>query len=348
MALAILASCAIGSSYVITKTGLAQAAQHYGFTGDGHEYLRSPMWWCGMLILVSGEIMNTIAYAFAPAILVTPLGALSVLIGTVMGAYFLHEEVRTLGKLGCATCLLGSIMLVLHAPPDKDIQGIDEIIHLSIQPFFLLYCAFVTIFSSYMVYVVAPKSGRTNPLVYISICSLVGSISVMAVKAFSIAVRLTVKGENQFSHPSTYAFLVVLVVSTLTQMNYLNKAMDMFPASLINAMYYVVFTTCTLCASFILYGGFNTSEAMTTLSLVCGFLLNFFGIALLTLSKTDSRSDEYTLGGGSDGNNNFPLSPMASPIELRNLGYGRVSTARRDEFNRDSEEGYRHRSASIR
>lgn len=51
-----------------------------------------------------------------------------------MGAYFLHEEVRTLGRLGCATCLLGSIMLVLHAPPDKEIQGIDEIIHLSIQP----------------------------------------------------------------------------------------------------------------------------------------------------------------------------------------------------------------------
>ncbi|KAH8789789.1 magnesium transporter, partial [Hyaloscypha finlandica] len=290
MTLAILASCAIGSSYVITKTGLTQAAEHHGFNGDGHEYLRSPIWWCGMLTLISGELMNSIAYAFAPAVLVTPLGALSVLIGTVMGAYFLHEEVRTLGRLGCATCLLGSIMLILHAPPDKDIQTIDEILDLAIQPLFLLYCALVTGFSTYMIYVVSPKSGRTNPLVYISICSSVGSISVMAVKAFSIAVKLTVGGENQLSRPSTYAFLIVLVVSTLTQMNYLNKAMDEFPASLINAMYYVVFTTCTLSASFILYGGFNTTEVVTTLSLVCGFLLNFFGIALLTLSKTDDQA----------------------------------------------------------
>ena len=31
--------------------------------------------------VVSGELMNTAAYAFAPAVLVTPLGALSVLIG---------------------------------------------------------------------------------------------------------------------------------------------------------------------------------------------------------------------------------------------------------------------------
>ena len=27
--------------------GLIQAAEKYGFTGDGFEYLRSPVWWCG-------------------------------------------------------------------------------------------------------------------------------------------------------------------------------------------------------------------------------------------------------------------------------------------------------------
>lgn len=35
----------------------------------------------GILLVVMGEIANFAAYAFAPAILVTPLGALSVLIG---------------------------------------------------------------------------------------------------------------------------------------------------------------------------------------------------------------------------------------------------------------------------
>src|SRR3954447_6767613 len=60
-------------------------------------------------IVVAGEIANFAAYAFAPAILVTPLGALSVLIGAVLGSYFLKEELGTLGKLGCATCLIGSV-----------------------------------------------------------------------------------------------------------------------------------------------------------------------------------------------------------------------------------------------
>lgn len=95
-------------------------------------------------------------------------------------------------------------------------------------------------------------------------------MSVMAVKAFSTAVKLTINGENQFLHPFTYVLLIVLVVTTLMQMDYLNRAMDAFDASLINAMFYVGFTTCTITASFMLYGGFNTTEVISTVSLVCG------------------------------------------------------------------------------
>lgn len=90
------------------------------------------------LILVStvgiGEICNFAAYAFAPAILVTPLGALSVLIGAVLGSYFLKEELGTLGKLGSAICLIGAVVIVLHAPPDEDIETIDQILDYALRP----------------------------------------------------------------------------------------------------------------------------------------------------------------------------------------------------------------------
>lgn len=87
-----------------------------------------------MVSVVIGEIANFAAYAFAPAILVTPLGALSVLIGAVLGSYFLKEELGVLGKLGCATCLIGSVIIVLHAPPDKEVGSIEEILSYALQP----------------------------------------------------------------------------------------------------------------------------------------------------------------------------------------------------------------------
>jgi drug/metabolite transporter (DMT)-like permease len=84
--------------------------------------------------VILGETFNFAAYAFAPAILVTPLGALSVLIGAVLGSYFLKEELGTLGKLGCAICLLGAIIIVLHAPPDEDVDTVDEILEYALRP----------------------------------------------------------------------------------------------------------------------------------------------------------------------------------------------------------------------
>lgn len=46
----------------------------------GFSYLTEPLWWVGFLSMVLGELANFAAYAYAPAILVTPLGALSILV----------------------------------------------------------------------------------------------------------------------------------------------------------------------------------------------------------------------------------------------------------------------------
>jgi len=133
LALAIIGSFGIGASFVITKTGLNAAAETHGFEGDGFAYLRNPIWWGGMVTMVIGEMGNFAAYAFAPAILVTPLGALSVLIGAVLGSYILHERLGVLGRVGCATCLIGSVVIVLHAPPDKELRDIDELLHYALS-----------------------------------------------------------------------------------------------------------------------------------------------------------------------------------------------------------------------
>lgn len=91
-----------------------------------------------------------------------------------------------------------------------------------------MYCFTVLVFTLVMIYAVAPKHGRSNPIVYISICSLVGSVSVMAIKGFGVAVKLTFAGHNQFSHPSTYVFGIIVALCIIVQMNYFNKALDTF------------------------------------------------------------------------------------------------------------------------
>lgn len=96
----------------------------------------------------------------------------------------------------------------------------------------MIFCLVVAVFDVVMIYKVAPVYGRKNPLIYLSICSTAGSVSVMSVKAIGIAVKLTFAGKNQFTHPSTYVFIIVTAVCILTQMNYFNKALSQFPTSM--------------------------------------------------------------------------------------------------------------------
>ncbi|KAJ5901677.1 DUF803 domain membrane protein [Penicillium taxi] len=314
---------AIGTSFVITKKGLMHASEEHGFAGEGYSYLKSPIWWGGVSTLAIGEIANFAAYAFAPAILVTPLGALSVLIGAVLGSYFLNERLGILGKLGCALCLLGSVVIVLHAPPDQPVETIDDILEYAVQTPFLIYCLTVAIFSTVMIYRVAPVYGKKNPLVYISICSTVGSVSVMSVKAFGIAIKLTINNNNQFVHASTYVFAIVTGFCILTQMNFFNKALNSFSTSIVNPLYYVTFTTATLCASFILFQGFNTTDAVNTISLLCGFLIIFTGVYLLNLSRHDP--DGHSLVSSKLDDEGVPTDGIAS-FQTRRSMQSRRST----------------------
>jgi drug/metabolite transporter (DMT)-like permease len=248
--LAVCSSIAVGTSYVTTKVGLKDASQRHGFNGDGHEYFRNPIWWTGMVMLVLGEIFNFAAYAFAPAILVTPLGALSVLTGTILGAYFLGERLSVIGRLGCALCLIGSVLIVANAPPDQEIETVNEILQFAVQPGkpfnpakglfvdadtlagFLFFCFVTAVFTVVMIYFVCPKYGTVNPVFYLSICASTGAVSVMALKAFGIAIKLTFAGENQFIHLSTYFFATVAIGCIVVQMNYFNKALSTFSQSL--------------------------------------------------------------------------------------------------------------------
>ena len=106
----------------------------------------------------------------------------NILYSAVLASIFLGEELGSLGRMGCALCLLGSLIIVLHAPPDKDIQTVDEIMQYALQPGFLFYVFLAFAYTLYMMFWVAPVHGPRNPLVWISMCSLVGSISIMCIK----------------------------------------------------------------------------------------------------------------------------------------------------------------------
>ncbi|KAM0793672.1 hypothetical protein ACM66B_001101 [Microbotryomycetes sp. NB124-2] len=329
LALAIASSVAIGTSFIITKKGLISAAdRHEGMaSSSNYSYLRNGLWWTGMVTMVVGEVCNFAAYLFAPPVLVTPLGALSVLVGAILASFFLGERLGRIGISGCSLCLVGSLIIVLHSPEDKQIGTVDEVLEYAFQPGFVLYGMFVLGFSLWMIYKVAPTQGNSNPLVYISICSLVGSISVMAIKGLGVALKLTFEGNNQLWRPGTWVFAFTVAFCIAVQMNYFNKALDLFPTTIVNPSYFVGFSTCTLIASVILFHGLNTDGGANTVSLLCGLFVISMGVYLLNLSRSENENSGPNKHGLLDSGIMGQRASMSNRLSIASDGNGAASDA---------------------
>ncbi|XP_042483055.1 probable magnesium transporter NIPA3 isoform X2 [Macadamia integrifolia] len=291
--LAISSSAFIGASFIIKKKGLKRAAAASGVRAGvgGYSYLLEPLWWVGMITMFVGEVANFVAYAFAPAVLVTPLGALSIIV--------------RLEILGCVMCICGSVIIVLHAPQEGTINSVQEIWNLATQTAFLLYVASVIVVVFILVFHFTPRCGHTNVLIFTGICSLVGSLSVMSVKALGTALKLTFEGVNQLIYPETWFFVLVVITCVVTQMNYLNKALDTFNTAVVSPIYYVMFTSLTILASVIMFKDWDSQSMGSIVSEICGFIIVLSGTILFHVTKDFERSPSFR-------GNYAPLSPSLS------------------------------------
>ncbi|XP_015920546.1 magnesium transporter NIPA2 isoform X2 [Parasteatoda tepidariorum] len=288
LCLAVFSSLFIGASFVIKKKGLLRLTIN-GRTrasSGGYGYLKEWIWWAGLLSMGIGEAANFIAYAFAPASLVTPLGALSVLVSAIFSSKYLGERLNLLGKVGCFLCIIGSTDIVLHSPKEGTVDSMERLQELLFQPGFVTYVSAIIFMSSVLVVYCVPRYGTTNVVIYVLICSMIGSLSVMECKGLGLALRETISGtQNELTNWVTWLCLICLILCVSVQINYLNKALDTFNTSVVTPVYYVIFTTFVIFASAILFQEWSVLSSKDIIGSVCAFLTVISGIFLLNVFR---------------------------------------------------------------
>ncbi|KAH8597179.1 magnesium transporter NIPA-domain-containing protein [Bisporella sp. PMI_857] len=286
IALAIASGVFIGISFVLKKVGLLKANVKYDeVAGEGYGYLKNWYWWGGMTLMIIGEVCNFVAYAFVDAILVTPMGALSVVITAILSAIFLKERLSMVGMVGCFLCIIGSVTIVMNAPSESAVANIQEMQHFVIAPGFLSYAGVVIVGSIFTALWAGPRYGKKSMLVYLSICSLIGGLSVVATQGLGSAIIAQIQGTKQYDQWFLYVLFVFVIVTLLTEIVYLNKALNIFNASLVTPTYYVFFTSATIITSAILFRGFK-GTVTSIITVVMGFFTICAGVVLLQLSKS--------------------------------------------------------------
>ncbi|XP_077636874.1 magnesium transporter NIPA4 isoform X1 [Crocuta crocuta] len=268
LGLAFLSSFLIGSSVILKKKGLQRLVAS-GATRA----------------VAAGEVANFGAYAFAPATVVTPLGALSVLISAILSSYFLGENLNLLGKLGCVICVAGSTVMVIHAPEEEKVSTVVEMAAKMKDTGYIVFAVLLLVFCLILIFIIAPRYGQRNILVYIIICSVIGSFSVSAVKGLGITIKNFFQGMPVVRHPLPYILSLILALSLSTQVNFLNRALDIFNTSLVFPIYYVFFTTVVVTSSIILFKEWYSMSAVDIVGTLSGFVTIILGVFMLHAFK---------------------------------------------------------------
>ncbi|KAJ3405893.1 hypothetical protein CcCBS67573_g05744 [Chytriomyces confervae] len=322
--LALTSAVFIGASFILKKKGLLDSNALHTATkrGDGHAYLKSMLWWTGMTMMLVGELCNVGAYAFQPAIIVTPLGAISVVISAVMSDIFLKEKLSKYGKIGCALCVFGATLLVVNSPDSAMAGSLEAFWKSALTWSFILYASLNAIVITFMIFFGAKRWGDQSPLVFITICSLLGSFVVVVLQVVGAAVvySVTNPADTQFKYWSLYVLIAFVCACGVTQINYLNKALNLFSTAVVTPIYFVCFTTSTLICSAVLFKEFNFPSTIQLVSALVGFLVILGGVFLLfsdlndpSLNANDPRSispDAY-MRNGSASSDPLLLQPIA-------------------------------------
>lgn len=150
---------------------------------------------------------------------------------------------------------------------------------------FVAFAVLLTAVALTLIFIVAPRRGQTNILIYVLICSFIGAFSVSSVKGLGIAIKEMLERKPVYRRPLVYVLLGILVLSVSTQINYLNKALDVFNTSLVTPIYYVCFTTTVVTCSIILFKEWSSMDLDNIIGTLSGFCTIIIGIFLLHAFK---------------------------------------------------------------
>ncbi|KAL0831231.1 hypothetical protein ABMA28_002084 [Loxostege sticticalis] len=244
------------------------------------------MWWLGLITMGVGEAANLLAYAFAPAALVTPLGALSVIVTAILSSRFLNEKLNVIGKIGCFLCIIGSIIFIIHSPKSEEIKTFSELMDKLCDYLFLVYVASIIVMSFIVKVIFVPRFGNSNVVVYLLMCSSIGSLTVVFCKAVALGIKESIHGKlSVYSHFMFWLVLAASIFCIIVQMNYLNKSLDIFNTSVVTPVYYVMFTVLVIIASGILFREWHYMSTEDVVGCSCGFLVVTTAVFMLNIFK---------------------------------------------------------------
>lgn len=292
---------AIFGNVLVSISLSIQKYSHVTLAGakDPRAFYRTKTWWCGFVFTCLGEGANFVSYAFAPITLIAPLNAVSILTSSILGFIFLREKSKPkefakrygLSFLGCIITIGGTYLFVTFGPNSHEKRNAEIIVKHIVGWPVLLYLLLEIITFCLLLYFY--KRCNANYLIIILLLvSLLGSVTVITVKAVSGMLVLTAEGTMQLNYPIFYVMLVCMVAAAVFQARFLSQACKLYDSCLIASLNYILSTSFAIIAGAIFYLEFNHEDVLHICMFLLGSAACFLGVFFITKNRKKTKTFE--------------------------------------------------------
>ncbi|MCJ1231409.1 hypothetical protein MMC12_008086 [Toensbergia leucococca] len=249
-------------------------------------YLSSPYWWAGILLMTTGEAGNFLAYGFAPASIVSPLGVVALVSNCIIAPWLLKERFRQRDFWGVVVAVAGAVTVVLSAKTSETKMGQHDIWVAITRWEFELYLGITALLIIILMWA-SGKYGDRSILIDLGLVGLFGGYTALSTKG--VASLLSDTLWRTLTFPITYLLVFVLVLTALLQIRYLNRALQRFDSTQVIPTQFVLFTLSVIIGSAVLYRDFESATADRVGKFVGGCVLTFLGVYLITSGRARSN-----------------------------------------------------------
>ncbi|KAG9074217.1 hypothetical protein FS749_014254, partial [Ceratobasidium sp. UAMH 11750] len=256
---------------------------------DESAYLHSKLWWTGFALMNIGEIGNFLSYAYAPASLVAPLGAVALISNCFFAPLILHERFRTQDLLGIALSICGAVTVVYASQSSSPRLDPKALIYYLTRVPFLIWAAL----NVAAIILLSGMSSQRNKLerrgwvrgdrwalVDVGLCALFGGFTVLSTKA--VSSLLSTEWAKVFTEWVFYPSILTLALTGVGQVRHLNRALQHHESRVVIPTQFVMFNLTAIVGSAILYRDFDKMNFHRFLTFFYGCMTTFLGVYLLT------------------------------------------------------------------
>ncbi|KAF8428591.1 magnesium transporter NIPA-domain-containing protein [Tirmania nivea] len=269
--------------------------EHSNLVGGGNSakgdqmYLHSPWWWLGLVLMTVGECGNFLAYGFAPASIVSPLGVVALISNCIVAPLMLKEPFRGRDFVGVVVSITGAVIVVMSSAAEEVKLGPDEILEAISRTAFEIYFGVTCLMIGALMYI-SQRYGSKSIVIDLGLVALFGGYTVLSTKG--ISSLLTTSLYHIFTMPIAYLFAVILISTAILQIKYVNRALQRFDSTQVIPTQFVLFTLSVIIGSGILYRDFEKidHDRLTKFTFGCGF--TFSGVYLITSGRVTKEEDE--------------------------------------------------------